>query len=185
MGSNLLKVIVGAGELDCSSYPGWLCLQEADLDITDSTRWAELFMPGSIDMILCEHVFEHLTPAEAMTAARNFYVYLRPCGRARIAVPDGFHPDTRYIDWVRPGGIWNPDSHLWLPDYRSLSQLLTRVGFSVQLLEWWDESGCFHSRPLDDEGGEIQRCMFGAQFLFLSLVTTARYTSLVLDAIKF
>jgi predicted SAM-dependent methyltransferase len=184
MGSNPLKVVVGAGGADCLSYPDWLCLQERDLDITDPHRWAELFAPGSIDAILCEHVFEHLTPAEAMTAARNFYTYLRPGGYARIAVPDGLHPDWAYVDWVRPGGIWNPVDHKQLFDHRSLSQLLTGAGFGVRLLEWWDENGCFHSRPLDDGGGEIQRCLFGSQFFFLSIVTTARYTSLVIDAIK-
>lgn len=73
--SNPLRVIVGAGS---TTQPGWLSLEERDLDITDERQWAERFTPNSIDAILAEHVFEHLTPAESVNAARNFYTYLKP-----------------------------------------------------------------------------------------------------------
>ena len=179
--SNPLRVIVGAGG---TAQPGWDSLEERDLDITDTRQWAELFAPNSIDALQAEHVFEHLTPGESINAARNFFTYLAPGGYARIAVPDGFHTDSKYINWVMPGTGFNGDDHKQLFNYRTLSQLLTGAGFGVRLLEYWDENGWFHSGPLNDEEGAIRRYLFGSQFFFLSLVVGCRYTSLTVDAIK-
>jgi hypothetical protein len=62
--------------------------------------------------------------------------------------------------------------------------VLTGAGFGVQLREYWDEKGWFHSGPLNDEDGAIKRYLFGPQFMLLSLVVSCRYTSLIVDAIK-
>lgn len=179
--ANQLRLIVGAGG---TAQPGWGSLEERDLDITDARQWESNFSPNSIDAILAEHVFEHLTPAESMAAARNFFTYLAPGGYARIAVPDGYHTDENYIAWVMPGTGFNGDDHKQLFNYKSLSQLLAGTGFIVQPLEFWDENGWFHSGPLNDEEGTIKRYLFGSNFFFLSLIVGCRYTSLTVDAIK-
>jgi predicted SAM-dependent methyltransferase len=121
---------------------------------------------------------------ETIRAEFHFYTYLKPGGYARIAVPDGFHTDRTYIDWVMPGTGYNGDDHKQLFNYKSLSQLLTGAGFGVQLREYWDENGCFHSRPLNDEDGAIRRYLFGSKFFLDSFVVGCRYTSLTVDAIK-
>ena len=87
-----MKVIVGAGG---TSEPGWLALGESDLDVTDFEQWAQRFAPSSLDAILAEHVWEHLTEIEALAATRNAAYFLRPGGILRIAVPDGLHTCPR------------------------------------------------------------------------------------------
>jgi hypothetical protein len=58
-------------------------------------------VPG---IIKAEHVWEHLMPEQGATAARICHRFLRPGGYVRVAVPDGLHPDPKYVEWVRPGG---------------------------------------------------------------------------------
>ena len=53
---------------------------------------------------MAEHVWEHLSEADARAANRLCFRYLKPGGVLRLAVPDGLHPDPGYIDEVRPGG---------------------------------------------------------------------------------
>jgi len=177
--SEPLRVIVGAG---FTSQPGWLSLEQSDLDITDPAQWARLFAPGSIDSILAEHVLEHLTPAEAMAAVRNFYTYLKHGGYVRIAVPDGFHADPQYQFWTSPQG-WD-SSHIWIPNVQTLSQLLARAGFIVEPLEYWTPGGQFIRNPWRQEDGPIGRCPGTLQNGLLSLFSGCDYTSLIVDAVK-
>jgi predicted SAM-dependent methyltransferase len=136
-----MKIIVGAGR---TQQHGWSSLEQSELDITNRFQWARRFAPASLDAVLAEHVFEHLTVEEGSAAARNCFEFLKRGGYLRVAVPDGLHPDPQYIAWVRPGDGWNGDDHKELYDYRSLSRLLTESGFTVRPLEWWDESGNLH-----------------------------------------
>ena len=62
-----------------------------------------------MDAILAEHVWEHLDCFAAIVAAQNCFKYLKPGGYIRVAVPDGWHPDKDYIDYVKPGG-WGAGS---------------------------------------------------------------------------
>jgi predicted SAM-dependent methyltransferase len=137
-----------------------------------------------VDNILAEHVFEHMTFEDGFKAASNCYRALKPFGRLRIAVPDGFHPDPAYINWVKPGGIWNPHDHLVLYNYKTLSKLLMRAGFRVLLLEWHDERGQLHVRQWSDANGMVWRSVKHWYAGFLTLVVGARYTSLIVDAVK-
>jgi predicted SAM-dependent methyltransferase len=177
-----MKIIVGAGN---THQLGWTSLQQADLDITNRFQWARRFAPASLDAVLAEHVFEHLTLAEGYAAARNCFEYLKRGGYLRVAVPDGLHPDPQYIAWVRPGDGWNGDDHKELYDYRNLSKLLTKSGFTVRLLEWWDESGDLHINEWSQDLGNISRC-YGHWYtsLFLNSVVCSQYTSLIIDAFK-
>lgn len=181
MSDNALKIIVGAGG---DTQEGWISLEESQLDITDLAQWAALFYPASIDAILAEHVFEHLTQGEAFDAARNFFFYLKPGGYARICVPDGLHPDAKYIAWVQPGTGWNGDGHKQLFDYQSLSRLLWSVGFNVELREFWDSSGVLHSSLWNDGDGRIKRCSRTLYTSLISLFVGAEYTSLLVDAVR-
>jgi predicted SAM-dependent methyltransferase len=177
-----VRIIVGAGN---TFQSGWNALRQSDLDLLDGDRWASLFVPSSVDAVLAEHVFEHLTFDEGLLAAQNCYRYLKPGGYLRIAVPDGLNPYENYYEWVRPGGIWNPDDHKVLYTYLSLQALLEYAGFSVRLLEWWDESGVLNCSEWSQHHGNVTRCTkhWYANF-FLSAVVGAPYTSLVVDAFK-
>lgn len=180
-----MKVIVGAGGVQ---QEGFISLEESDLDITNAEAWAEFFPPNSLDCILAEHVWEHLTWDEAMRAAMNCCAYLKPGGTLRIAVPDGFHPGQKYINWVAPGTGWNGDDHKVLYDYRSLCGLLNQAGFQCFPKEFFNERGELAAFPLNDDHGHIKRSVqcypesFEGSFVSWLIGTT--YTSLTVDALK-
>ena len=176
-----MKVIVGAGG---TSEPGWLALGESDLDVTSFEQWAQRFAPSSLDAILAEHVWEHLTEVEALEATRNAAYFLRPGGVLRIAVPDGLHTCPRYVDWVAPGTGFNGDDHKQLFDYRSLAALMRAAGLRPKLREWWDEAGMFHSDYSRDEEGRIERSLNGKKFFDLTMLLGTPYTSLIVDGVK-
>ena len=108
--------------------------------------------------------------------------YLKPGGYLRLAVPDGFHRDPAYIEYVRPGGTGaGADDHQVLYTYRSLGALLEKAEFEVTCLEHFDEDGAFHCQNWDVDDGLIHR----------SIRHDARnqdgqpnYTSLIVDAYK-
>ena len=66
-GASPLNVIIGSGEV---AIPGWFETDLAVLDITDASDWRRLFKPGSIDRLLAEHVFEHLSLDETEVALK-------------------------------------------------------------------------------------------------------------------
>jgi len=138
--------------------------------------------PNSIKAFVAEHVWEHLTESEAIQANANCYEFLRAGGRLRIAVPDGFHPEPGYIEYVRPGGTGlGSDDHKVLYNYQSLKKLLEQAGFIVQLLEYWDEHGHFYFKEWSSKDGHIRR---SKRYDPRNQNRSLAYTSLIADAIK-
>ncbi len=177
-----LKVIVGAG---LTSQPGFLALTESQLDVTDARQWCALFVPNSLESIVAEHVWEHLTIAEGEAAARNCFRYLAPGGTLRIAVPDCFNPDPIYLAWVRPVTGFNGSDHRVCYNYRLLMGVLRRAGFSrFRMLEFFDERGSYFQASINPERGWIKRTSGTLWGWLLSLFTGSNYTSLIVDAIK-
>jgi predicted SAM-dependent methyltransferase len=176
-----MKIIVGARGTE---QEGWTSFEQNQLDIRQPQSWARLFKPDSLDAVLAEHVWEHLTLSEGFAAARNCFHYLRPGGYLRIAVPDGYHPNPNYINHVRPGNFWNGDDHKVLYDIDLLSDLLSKVGFAVHPLEWFDRDGKFHRQHWTQNDGIIYRCKNGIWSKLTSVLVNAEYTSLIVDGIK-
>jgi predicted SAM-dependent methyltransferase/GT2 family glycosyltransferase len=173
------KIIVGAG---CTQYQGWVSTDRDILNLLNENDWRSYFHPEMLDAILAEHVWEHLTSQEAEIAVRFCLRYLRPGGHLRLAVPDGYHRDANYLDQVRPGGSGEgADDHKVLYNYRTLSELLQRVGYKVQLLEWFDEEGHFHHEDWDEADGFVSR---STRYDPRNRVNPTEYTSLIVDAIK-
>lgn len=130
----LKRIIVGAAT---TQFEGWIPTNKEILNLLVGNDWADYFEPNSLDAILAEHVWEHLTQDEAVVAVSNCYKYLESDGYLRIAVPDGFHSDPDYIAQVKPGGYGSgADDHKVLYNYRTLSSLLENAGYKVRLLEW-------------------------------------------------
>jgi predicted SAM-dependent methyltransferase len=133
-------------------------------------------------VFLAEHVWEHLGSRQAIIANANCFEFLRPGGRLRIAVPDGFHPDPAYIEYVRPGGTGaGADDHKVLYNYKLISEELKNVGFEFRLLEYWDENGQFHFQEWSSEDGHISR---SKRYDPRNQDGSLTYTSLIVDAIK-
>lgn len=173
------KVIVGSA---ATRQEGWISTDYPLLDLTDGRTFSALFRPDSISRFMAEHVFEHLSLEDGAKAVGNCFVYMKPGGLLRIAVPDGLHPDPDYIAQIKPGGYGpGADDHKVLYNYRTLSALLEKAGYKVRLLEWFDEQGIFHHEDWDKTDGFIMR---STRFDQRNRQNPTTYTSLIIDAIK-
>jgi predicted SAM-dependent methyltransferase len=97
----LCRIVIGASGV---YEDGWIATDIDTLNLLKTADWERCFTKSSIDAILAEHVWEHLSREEGFLAAKNCHAYLRDGCYLRVAVPDGLHPDPTYINWVRPGG---------------------------------------------------------------------------------
>lgn len=172
-----LRVVIGAsGRYD----DGWIPSDAAYLDLLNEKHWHRYFREASIDAMLAEHVWEHLTPEQGLAAARRCFRYLTPGGYLRVAVPDGFHPDPDYIENVRPGGSGpGADDHKVLYNHMTFSDLFEQAGFEVTPLEYFDENGSFRRAEWSKEDGKINR---SSRFDPRNGDGVLRYTSIVIDA---
>jgi len=174
-----LRIVVGSSGV---FEGGWIPTDIDLLNLLNESDWAALFGRRTIDAILAEHVWEHLTEEQGLLAAQHCHRFLRPGGRLRIAIPDGLHPDPAYIEHVRVGGSGpGADDHKVLHTWKTLSAMLQKAGFKAQLLEYWDESAQFHHTDWSPEDGMIHR---SRRFDPRNTDGALRYTSLIIDGIK-
>jgi predicted SAM-dependent methyltransferase len=172
-----LRIVVGSSGF---APAGWVATDAEYLDLTDRNMWLLYFKPQSVDAILAEHVWEHLTPSQAVAAVATCREFLAPTGYLRIAVPDAANPDPEYQSWVRPGGIGpGADDHKVIYNAETLTQLLEGAGFAVRRLEWFDDHGRFHEEPWEAGDGRIER---SRRFDLRNADGVLRYTSLIVDA---
>jgi predicted SAM-dependent methyltransferase len=177
--ANQLRLIIGASG---TVQSGWIPTEQNLVDLLEPSTWSRFFEDSSIDGIMAEHVWEHLTPEQGRIAARTCFQFLRPGGYLRVAVPDGNHPSPDYIERVRPGGSGvGADDHKVLYEYRSFSETFGQAGFDIQLIEYFDEHGRFQNVDWDLSKGLVRRTLL---FDERNRQESYGYTSLFLDAIK-
>lgn len=178
-----LRVVVGAGEYD--NNPDWMQTQETEVNLLKRDDWERRFKPDTLQAILAEHVWEHLSYDEGRNAATICFDFLQPGGYIRCAVPDGFFPDEDYQNGVQvggPGPIDHPAaSHKIVHTYRSLTRMFEEAGFRVDLLEWCDEEGQFHYKDWDESNGFIYR---SKRFDHRNKNGRLGFVSLIVDAFK-
>lgn len=127
-----------------------------------------------------------MTLEEGIQAAKTCYKYLKKGGYIRVAFPDGLFPDEDYINAVKPGGLANemiaiPEDHKVLYTYKTFAEIFKQAGFSINLLEYHDESGKFHYEQWNpDEGLIVRSKRFDKSNKNGKLV----YSSLILDGQK-
>jgi len=174
-----IKLVIGASGF---YNPGWVESDIEYLNLLNPDHWEAVFRRSSIKVILAEHVWEHLTMDEGLAAARRCYEFLAPGGYLRVAVPDGFSPDRKYLAYVEPGGSGaGADTHKVLFNHKSLSDIFQKAGFQVELLEYYDSSGIFHFVDWNPEDGFIRR---SRRFDKRNKQGVLKYTSIILDACK-
>ena len=175
-----MRFNVGSGGINPDNT--WFATDIDTLNLTKEKHWKELLLFLKLDNIMAEHVWEHLNDTDTKLANTNCFKYLKKNGVLRLAVPDGFHPDKDYIDYVRPGGTgMGSDDHKILYTYKTMKDKLEAVGFKVVLLEYWDESGNFHFVDWNDGNGRISR---SRRYDERNSSGKLNYTSLIVDAIK-
>jgi predicted SAM-dependent methyltransferase len=174
-----LRLAVGS-ESHCRD--GWIPTGRDQLDLANPTSWSRFFQKSSVDAILAEHVWEHLSEPDGKIAARNCFQFLRPGGYLRVAVADEFHPAQQSQSHRRSRGTEStPSAHCVFYNHQSLAEAFSAVGFNVRLIEYFDRDGAFHSKHWDVSKGLVQRTLL---FDERNLNQPYAYTSLVLDAIK-
>lgn len=153
-----MKLILGAGR---TVFTGWVSTQQEELDVLRRGDFLKYSMEGSLDALLAEHVWEHMTLEEGKEAARNCFAFLKPGGYIRCAVPDANFRNEWYQNMVQVGGPGPVDhpafSHKIVYDYRTLQSVFEEAGFQVELLEYCDDSGDFHYCYWNEEDGNIGR----------------------------
>jgi predicted SAM-dependent methyltransferase len=176
-----IRIIIGGGGVRPDE--GWIATNIQYLNLLNDGHWRRAFGDHKIDAIFAEHVWEHLAPADGKEAVARCFRYLKPGGRLRIAVPDGYRADPAYQEFVRPGGSGpGADDHKILYTYHTLGDMLRSVGFEVELLEYFDEKNVFHRNDWNQSGGRVIRCQgFHEQNL---PGAGNNYTSLVVDGRK-
>ena len=175
----VIKIVVGSSGF---YEQGWTPTDIEYLNMLNDGDWKNFFKENSIDAILGEHVWEHLSEEDGLLAFKNCFKYLKHGGYLRIAIPDGFHPKEEYINHVKPGGIGiGADDHKILYNYQSLTNSLYRAGFRINLLEYFDENGLFHAIPWKTDDGFIKRSKDHDP---RNANGELNYTSLIVDAIK-
>lgn len=174
------KINVGAGGVEFDEE--WFSCDINLLDITKRMNWFNLLGLKKVTNIFAEHVWEHLNDKDTNLANKNCYFFLKKKGRLRLAVPDGYHPDKGYIDYVKPNGNGiGSDDHKILYNYTTMKDKLEAIGFTVELLEYWDEKGKFHYKNWTNEGGKVKR---SRRYDERNKSKQLNYTSLIIDAIK-
>jgi predicted SAM-dependent methyltransferase len=174
-----LRIVIGAaGYADAD----WIATDIQTLDLLNERSWRRFFRENTVDALLAEHVWEHLTIEEGWQAARCCYRFLKPGGYLRAAVPDGFHPDPKYIEYVRVGGSGaGAADHKVLYNCETFRQLFESVGFQVALLEYFDSAGVFHALDWNPNDGTIRRSL---RFDERNFDGRPNYCSLIVDARK-
>lgn len=174
---DMVKLVIGSGP---TSYEGWLTTNLPILDALKSADWSYIFQPGTLDRILAEHVIEHWTEKEFRLFLSIVRSFLSERSLLRIAVPDGFHPDPSYRDYVKLGGRGSgADDHKVLYNYITMSRVLFEEQYNYNLLEYFDEAGQFHRSPWKINDGFVERC---ADHDPRNKEHPLTYTSLIIDA---
>lgn len=174
-----LKLVVGSSNI---FQEGWIPSESHFLNLLNPDEWSNYFKEGSISNIAAEHVWEHLDEKDGQIAINTCYKYLKKGGKLRIAVPDGFHPDPNYIEAVKIGGTGaGADDHKMLYNYKTLSEALKKAGFTVNLIEYFDENGNFIQNELNPEDGFVRRSLNNDS---RNKDGKPNYTSLIVDGIK-
>lgn len=170
------KIIVGSGG---TRQRGFFSTEKTTLDITNKKDWEKLTNENSLEIILAEHVFEHLTLGQINKALKNCYIYLRPGGRIRIAVPDKNRRDAVYVKAVKPPN----DGHRSYLNVSELTKILRRWKFNVIPLEYFNNRNVLVKKEWNPDLGFVKRSLrFDQQEKFKR--NNYYYTSLIVDAVK-
>ena len=155
-----MKIIIGAGN---TKLEGWTSTQKEELDLFCREDFERMFQKEKPTAFLAEHVWEHMTFDEGIIAVKNCYDFLEDGGYLRVAVPDKNFRNERYQNMVRIGGNGDPShpsyTHKIVYDHHTFKKVFECAGFSVELLEYYDENGIFHYKYWNEADGRIGRSL--------------------------
>lgn len=177
-----IRIVIGATAHEVSNqtnvFGDWIPFTVNELDVLSREDFVFYFgQTNSIDAIVAEHVFEHLSLGDAVWAFQLCREFLKDDGGyLRIAVPDWFSYMPQELAYKTIADIKH--QHHTQLNVHSLTHLLkTFSGFAkVVPREFSLDDGSFWYRPLNPLRGKIRRSL-----CFSSL---SRPPSLIVDAFK-
>lgn len=139
-----LNINVGCNEKKLPDFVNVDIRPEVNPDIVDD-HMLHTFKDGSVDLIYCCHMMEHLSFADADAALRRWFLLLKPKGILRLAVPDIYASCAHYFYWgdlkLLYSKFWGSQKHGqdfhksgW--DETTLTAKLKEVGFAT--VRKWD-----------------------------------------------
>ena len=157
------RVVLGNGgkALAGVGLRGWASIEgERQLNLADGCAWARVFagVEGTVAALFAEHVMEHMTPITVLHAAAAAFTVLRPGGRLRIAVPDGYHP--RSDNRLGTNAISGSAPHRIMWTHETLSETLRRAGFEAVAQAYYSVNGSWHEHAWwerESEFGSVRR----------------------------
>ena len=173
-----INLIIGAGN---SKYANWLSSNYPWLDITKESSIEKYFEAKTVNIILAEHVFEHLSIDEGVIAIKNLKKILKKYGTIRLAVPDELNPDLDYKNYSKPDGSGiGAKDHKVFYNYKSIKKIFDS-DFKLKFYEFYDESGKFNYNEWSNniESGFIKRSRYED---IRNTKDKINYSSLILDA---
>lgn len=174
-----IKIVIGASKI---FEKGWILTEHDYLNLLREEDFARFFAPNSIDAMIAEHVWEHLSLEDGCLAAQNCFKYIKPGGYLRVAVPDGNFPDPDYIEHVKVNGIgWGADDHKVLYTFETMKANFEKAGFKVHVQEYWDNDGKFVQNEWDVSKGYVRRTKDHDE---RNKGGELKYTSILIDAVK-
>lgn len=174
-----VRIVIGASMI---AEEGWLQTEIEFLNLLDTSTFDRFFKPNTVDAMIAEHVWEHLSIADGTQAAKNCHKYIKPGGYLRVAVPDGNFPDPAYIEHVKVNGTGpGADDHKVLYTIDTFRKVFEDAGFVVHAYEYWDDKGNFVAEPWDIKRGYVRRTKDNDE---RNKDGKLRYTSLLIDAVK-
>ena len=172
-------IVVGSGP---TKYKNWLSTNLPWFNLLELKSVKKCFQSRNVEKILAEHVFEHLTLEQGKRAIKNLKEILKPNGKIRIAVPDGFNPDKKFIDWVKPNGLGTGAyDHKVLYNYKLIHEIFDE-DFEIKYLEYFNENGKFiYTRWINNfDNGYIMRSRYEDK---RNTKEKIKYNSIIIDAI--
>jgi predicted SAM-dependent methyltransferase len=154
-----------------------ICTEREQLDLFETNSWISLVLAtrnkaagnsnsnavNGFDAIFSEHVLEHFEPTQVERIAAASFAVLKPGGRFRIAVPDGYKPSPSYQHYIRPGGTPSGagQNHMVAWTIENFPPLFENAGFEIVRREHFESDGTFVSveGAYDDEHkyGRVRR----------------------------
>ncbi len=144
--SSSINLNIGCGN---KSLPGFIQVDIRKLpnvDYVASADKLDMFRNDSVSLIYASHLLEHFGRHQVEGVLKEWYRVLKVGGVLRLAVPDfekvvGVYlktKDLKSLLGLLMGGQDYPENiHYMVFDFRSLSELLTKVGFkNIHRYDW-------------------------------------------------
>jgi len=110
-----------------------------------------------LEVIVAEHVFEHLTWHEAKIATKLCHDYIKPGGTLRLAVPDVNRYKLNRTEMLQQRKNDIDWKHRINFNWKTIKYLLQPIFPHVVLLEWHTRLGFAYSRRWNPLDGFVQR----------------------------